>query len=113
MPPAAPVTIATLLDWMVMMVFLRAGRRSSAADEGRLRLPSARIISHDPSSLFGGADNGSLRRNACVHPHRRAAQLYPGGRRPGPAPLVGDRRGQGPGGAAGGAAAAADDAPGQ
>ncbi|CAA9262711.1 MAG: Transcriptional regulator, LysR family, partial [uncultured Acetobacteraceae bacterium] len=54
---------------------------------------------------------GPLRRHAGLHPCRGAQELHAGGRRPGPAAVIGHGRGEGAGGQAGGATPPAHHAP--
>src|ERR1700733_3115752 len=113
MPPAAPVTMATLLDGVFITALLQLRRHHWRVDGYSLVLPLIRIIPHTPASLFEGANNGSLRCHARFRPHRGAAQLHSRGRGSRPAPLLGDRRRQRLGGAAGSSVAAANDPPGK
>src|SRR5258707_12447606 len=113
MPPEAPVTMATLLVWVVMIVLLGVGHRSSAPDGDNMPIPMARIIMHLSTSSFESSNNGPLRRHARLHPHRGTTQFHPGRRRSWPAALLGHRCREGTGGAVGGTAVAAHDAAGQ
>src|SRR5437868_8505254 len=112
-PPEAPVTMATLLVWVVMIALLGVGHRSSALDGDNMPIPKARIIMHLSTSSFESSNNGPLRRHARLRPHCGTAQFLPGRRRSRFAAILGDGCRQGAGGAIGGTAIAAHDAAGQ